>query len=56
MGFFLMYLFKLPGLCKDFSEDAKPQFTTVIKVLQAIGSGIEVTPLKEDSEISILYL
>lgn len=43
-----------PSLYKAFSEDSKPQFTTVIKVLQAIGSGIEVTPLKEDSEISAI--
>ena len=43
-----------PSLYKAFSENSKPQFTTVIKVLHAIGSGIEVTPLKEDSETNVL--
>lgn len=34
-----------PSLYKALSEDAKPQFTTIMKVLKAIGGQIQVTPI-----------
>ena len=37
-----------PSLYKAFSEDSKPQFTTVMRVLKAIGSEIEVKPAKQE--------
>ena len=35
-----------PSLYKALSEGAKPQFTTIMKVLKAIGGQIEVNPIK----------
>lgn len=34
-----------PSLYKAFSEGSKPQFATVMKVLQAIGGQIQVNPV-----------
>jgi probable addiction module antidote protein len=34
-----------PSLYKALSEDAKPQFSTVLKVLKAIGGKLQVTPI-----------
>ena len=36
-----------PSLYKAFSEDSKPQFTTVMRVLKSIASEIEVKPPKQ---------
>lgn len=33
-----------PSLYKSFSEGAKPQFSTIMKVLKAIGGQIQVAP------------
>ena len=33
-----------PSLYKALSDDAKPQFTTIVKVLRAIGGQIQVDP------------
>lgn len=33
-----------PSLYKALSAGAKPQFSTIMKVLRAIGGGIQVTP------------
>ncbi len=37
-----------PSLYKAFSEDSKPQFSTVMRVLKAIGSEIVVKPTKQE--------
>ncbi len=34
-----------PSLYKALSEGAKPQFTTIVKVLKAIGGQIQVSPI-----------
>ncbi len=34
-----------PSLYKAFSNGAKPQFTTIMKVLKAIGGQIQVNPI-----------
>lgn len=34
-----------PSLYKALSEGAKPQFTTIMKVLKAIGGQIQVSPI-----------
>ena len=34
-----------PSLYKALSEGAKPQFVTIVKVLQAIGGQIKINPL-----------
>ena len=34
-----------PSLYKALSEGAKPQFSTIIKVLKAIGGQIQINPL-----------
>jgi len=34
-----------PSLYKALSEGAKPQFSTIIKVLRAIGGQIQINPL-----------
>ena len=34
-----------PSLYKALSEDAKPQFSTIMKVLRAIGGQIRVNPV-----------
>jgi len=34
-----------PSLYKALSEGAKPQFSTIIKVLKAVGGQIQITPL-----------
>lgn len=34
-----------PSLYKALSEGSKPQFTTIIKVLKAIGGQIQVNPI-----------
>lgn len=33
-----------PSLYKALSEDAKPQFSTILKVLRAIGGNIQINP------------
>ncbi|MCJ8497003.1 putative addiction module antidote protein [Chryseobacterium salipaludis] len=33
-----------PSLYKALSEDAKPQFTTIMKVLKAIGGQLQINP------------
>jgi len=33
-----------PSLYKALSEGAKPQFSTIIKVLKAVGGQIQITP------------
>lgn len=34
-----------PSLYKALSEDSKPQFSTILKVLRAIGGNIQINPL-----------
>jgi probable addiction module antidote protein len=34
-----------PSLCKALSDGSKPQFTTIMKVLKAIGGQIQVHPI-----------
>ncbi len=34
-----------PSLYKALSEGAKPQFSTIMKVLKAVGGQIQVTPI-----------
>ena len=34
-----------PSLYKDLSEGAKPQFSTIMKVLKAVGGQIHINPL-----------
>lgn len=34
-----------PSLYKALSEGAKPQFSTILKVLRAIGGNIQINPL-----------
>ncbi|MCO5269056.1 MAG: putative addiction module antidote protein [Brumimicrobium sp.] len=33
-----------PSLYKALSEDSKPQFSTILKVLRAIGGNIQINP------------
>lgn len=33
-----------PSLYKALSEDSKPQFSTILKVLKAIGGNIQINP------------
>ncbi len=35
-----------PSLYKALSEGAKPQFSTIMKVLKAVGGQIRISPLK----------
>jgi len=36
-----------PSLYKALSEDAKPQFSTILKVLKALGSQIQLSPINQ---------
>lgn len=37
-----------PSLYKALSDGAKPQFSTIVKVLKAVGGEIRVTPVSTD--------
>ncbi|MET3731657.1 putative addiction module antidote protein [Moheibacter stercoris] len=34
-----------PSLYKTFAEGSKPQFSTILKVLKAIGGQIQINPI-----------